>query len=135
MAWISMKKRCYSPSNPSFNDYGKRGITVCDRWRNCYSNFLDDVGRKPAPEYSIDRWPNNNGNYEPGNVRWAIIIDQQNNRRCTPFIEHNGASTPVSVLARTYGIDRQTLKQRLRNGWSAERALSTPVDKRKSKNR
>lgn len=75
-----MKMRCYNPENPKYPNYGGRGINVCDRWLNSFENFLEDMGEKPSEEYSIDRI-NNDGNYEPGNFRWATPVEQANNQR------------------------------------------------------
>lgn len=78
-SWAGMKQRCTDPKHKSFNDYGGRGITVCDRWQD-YKNFLADMGRKPSPRHSIDR-SDNNGNYEPSNCRWALPLEQRLNSR------------------------------------------------------
>lgn len=79
-SWCGMKQRCYNPGATQYKDYGGRGITVCERWRDSFENFLLDVGPSPGPGYSIDRI-NNDGNYEPGNVRWATAKEQAVNRR------------------------------------------------------
>lgn len=77
--WVGMKDRCYNPNNRKYDRYGGRGITVCDWWLDDFENFLTDMGFRPGPGYSIDR-KNNDGNYEPGNCRWATPIEQARNR-------------------------------------------------------
>ena len=78
-AWQHLRQRCGNPLNPEFGRYGARGIRVCDRWLR-FENFLADMGRRPGKGYSIDRI-NNDGNYEPGNCRWATAKQQAMNRR------------------------------------------------------
>jgi len=80
--WISIKRRCQVPNHHKFPIYGARGISVCTRWRNSFALFLADMGLKPEPKsmYSIDRI-NVNGNYEPGNCRWATPKQQRANQR------------------------------------------------------
>jgi hypothetical protein len=79
-AWDSMKDRCRNPNNKRWKDYGGRGIAVCHEWRDSYPAFLAHVGRRPSPAHSLDRI-DNDGNYEPGNVRWATLEEQNRNRR------------------------------------------------------
>lgn len=79
-SWCQMKARCLNPTHPRYKDWGGRGITVCDRWVNSFTDFLADVGRKPSAAHSIDRI-DNHGNYEPGNVKWSTPSEQNYNRR------------------------------------------------------
>jgi hypothetical protein len=80
-AWKNMKQRCNNSKRKDYVNYGGRGIKVCDRWLNSFINFYKDMGSKPGPEYSIDRYPNNDGNYEPSNCRWATSTEQNRNKR------------------------------------------------------
>ncbi len=79
-AWSGMKTRCYNEKEPHYQDYGGRGIVVCQEWLHDFQAFLLDVGLKPHPDMSLDRI-DNDGHYEPGNVRWATKIQQARNRR------------------------------------------------------
>jgi len=85
-AWTHMIGRCYHTSSKDYRYYGGRGITVCDRWRNSFLAFVEDVGERPGPGWSIDRI-DNNGNYEPGNVRWASKTEQSRNNRNSKLTE------------------------------------------------
>lgn len=124
--WLSMRQRCYDPKNKAYRFYGARGITICDEWLKSYSSFLAHVGRKPSPEHSIERI-DNNGNYEPGNVRWATRVEQCNNRRSSHFLDWNGKCQTMAQWGREVGIDPLTLSARLSRGWSAEKTLTTPL--------
>ena len=74
-----MRQRCRDPKSRWFKNYGGRGVSVCERWLNSFSAFLADMG-EPPPGLTLDRWPNNDGNYEPGNCRWATRAEQRANR-------------------------------------------------------
>lgn len=79
-SWSHLKSRCLCKTDSKYPDYGGRGITVCDRWKNSFTAFYEDMGPKPSPLHSIDR-ENNDGNYEPTNCRWALPHIQQRNKR------------------------------------------------------
>lgn len=117
-----MIQRCHNERHKDYENYGGRGITVCDRWRNSVGNFLSDMGPRPSRKHSIDRI-DVNGNYEPANCRWATITQQNQNRRNSILI--NGRSTTDLALERK--LAPGTLHNRIfLLKWSLARALSTP---------
>jgi hypothetical protein len=95
-----MKQRCYNPNNRNFPNYGGRGITVCAAWRDDFAAFLHDMGPRPSPDHSLDRFPDNDGNYEPGNVRWATPDQQRGNMRHTIRID----GVPLVAYAHAIGL-------------------------------
>jgi hypothetical protein len=133
-AWVRMRERCRDLTGKNFRNYGSRGIAVCERWSE-FENFLADMGRRPSPQHSIDRI-DNDGNYEPGNCRWATMKEQRANRRprsewSSPprnekLITYNGETHYVAEWGRRVGLARSVLRSRIRIGWSVERALTTP---------
>ena len=125
-AWKSAKARCYIPSSSKFPDYGGRGITMCERWRNSFESFFADMGEKPSPEYSIDRI-DPNGNYEPGNCQWADKWHQSRNRRTALKIEYRGKTYNCSEAAKIFGIKAHTWAKRIREGWPHALAIETPL--------
>lgn len=121
-AWTAMLGRCLNPNNSRWGAYGGRGISVCNRWKT-FENFYLDMGDPPSPRHQIDRI-NNDGNYEPGNCRWATVKMNCNNHRRNVVIEYQGQRKTLTQWAEFLGIKVGTLWQRLRNGWTYERALS-----------
>lgn len=127
-SWKGMSQRCYNPKNPDYPNYGARGIKVCDRWKK-FANFYADMGPSPGPGYSIDRYPNRDGDYEPSNCRWANYDEQLNNTRRNAYYEYNGETLTRSQLARKVGLNNRTLTFRLNSGMSLEEAISKDVKK------
>jgi hypothetical protein len=123
-AWRDMNRRCSNPLLRCFKNYGGRGISVCERWR-VFENFFADMGPRPSPRHSLDR-VNNDGNYEPGNVRWATMKEQARNKRTTRMLTYAGRTMPLIDWAAEVGMRPASVAQRLQGGMSVEAALSTP---------
>lgn len=129
--WTTMKQRCYEPAHKSYKDYGGRGITVCDRWRQSFSAFLADMGVRPA-HTTIERI-NNAGNYEPGNCRWATQSEQQNNRRSNHPITWRGETHNLGIWAAKMGLTPERLSQRIEYlrkglpGWTLNECMTRPL--------
>jgi hypothetical protein len=121
--WSRIKQRCNNPRCPKYSDYGGRGIVLCDRWRVSFANFLADMGKRPSPEYSIDRI-DNDGPYSPENCRWATRSEQGRNYRQNHLIEYQGSVRTLVEWSEITGIRSDTISMRLKKGWSVERALS-----------
>lgn len=128
-----MVQRCHNPKHPKFATYGGRGILVCERWRESFETFLADVGPRPSPKHSIDRHPDPNGNYEPGNVRWATQKQQMRSTRINARLTAFGRTQLFVEWADETGIAAKAIKQRIRVlGWTPERAVTEPCQQRRS---
>lgn len=119
--WESMHYRCRSHPH-----YLRLGISVCERWSD-FEAFYADMGPRPSLLYSIDRYPDGKGNYEPGNCRWATPLQQSQNTNRNVNVTWNGETACVSEWARRVGINEKTIHERLERGWSPEQALSLPA--------
>lgn len=125
-----MKKRVLSPGADQYPQYGGRGITICERWL-VFENFLADMGERPNTEMFLERI-NNEGNYEPSNCKWATRSEQARNRRTNHLITYDNRTQPLIAWAEEIGISRLTLRSRLREQWTIERALTEPIRQRRS---
>lgn len=114
-SYHAMKARCSNPKNSHYHLYGGRGIKVCDRWKDDFSNFLADMGEKPSQKHSIDRIDNNKG-YEPSNCRWATIDVQANNQRKNVFIEIEGERKTIAQWAEDVQLDPEVVRMRMKRG-------------------
>lgn len=122
-SWCHMKTRCYNSAIEAYPNYGGRGIKVCDRWRNSFTNFLADMGPKPSPKHSLDR-EDNHGNYEPGNCKWSTRAEQSNNRRNNQYITAFGQTKNIAQWSRDLDIDIRNISRRLQKGYPPEDCLS-----------
>lgn len=123
--WCGIIKRCYNEKHKNWKDYGGRGISVYQPWRDDFSLFLTHVGQRPTPKHTIDRiLPN--GNYEPGNVRWATRKEQARNRRDTKYVTFNGETKPLAEWAESIGMSASGLSSRLKK-YPVNKALTDPV--------
>lgn len=117
--WKDMKRRCYNPRRPDYYLYGGRGITMCDRWRKSFVNFLADMGLKPFPEATIER-VDNNGPYAPENCVWATRLEQARNKRTARLITYKGETKSLREWSQRAGVLESTIYYRLKRGVPAE---------------
>lgn len=117
--WQLMIQRCHNQKNDHYHRYGGRGIKVCARWRESFVEFLKDMGPRPV-DTSLDRFPDNDGDYEPGNARWATSEQQLRNTRRNVKIDGICAIDHSRAL----GSKRGLINGRLKRGWTKEDAIS-----------
>jgi hypothetical protein len=122
-AWEAIKERCINKNTKSYKDYGARGISMNKEWIDSFQKFFDHVGNRPTPKHQIDRI-NNDGNYEPGNVKWSTKREQMNNRRNTIKLTVNGETKAATEWAEIYKIDYQCLVSRIKRGMEPLAALT-----------
>jgi len=120
--WAEMISRTTNPARKDFPRYGGQGVTVCAQWRESFEAFFSYIGPKPTPQHSIDRIDNSRG-YEPDNVRWATIEEQNQNKRNNVNLTINGETHCVSKWAEISGVHVETIRSRLRTGMDAPTAV------------
>jgi hypothetical protein len=124
-AWQAMHARCSTEREHLMPRYAGRGIRVCERWSGPtgFPYFFSDMGRKPSPSHSLDRFPDNDGDYEPGNCRWATRAEQASNTSSTRVITFNGVTMTMTQWAAHVGVTPSTMVYRLKN-WTIRQALT-----------
>lgn len=120
--WTDIKTRCLNPKRNCYPSYGGRGIKICDEWRDSFEAFKLAVGEAPSETHSIDR-KDNNGNYEPGNVRWATAAEQSRNKRNNRYINTPKGRMLACDAAKEYGIKFGSLMNRIHRGWPESKWL------------
>ena len=126
--WRTMRQRCLNPRCNVYEYYGGRGITVCKRW-DSFAAFLEDMGECPKG-LTLDRYPDKDGHYEPGNCRWATRTEQARNTRRNRMVTLNGKTMCLAAWAEEYGLSARIVCTRIyTQKWSIERALTTPLRK------
>lgn len=130
--WAGMKQRCYDPNTTGYQNYGGRGVRVCDEWKNDFCAFRDWALISGYREgLSIER-QDTSGNYTPENCRWATAKEQANNRRSNILITYQGITLTEKQWAEKLGISYNTLHTRIKTrGWDIDRAFTTPVQSKR----
>lgn len=110
--WMKMKSRCLNPNDKSYSNYGGRGITVCDRWKESFEHFITDMGWRPNNRYSIERI-DYNGDYCPENCRWVHKSEQTKNTRRVKLIDYNGSKYCLTELCKILELPYSTMRHRV----------------------
>jgi hypothetical protein len=131
VSWQRMIQRCTNPSVNCYPEYGGAGIKVCARWLTSFAAFLEDMGPRPSKDHSLDRYPNQSGNYEPGNCRWATLAEQHRNKKSNRRVTFRGETKCVTEWAEITGLSRTAIARRLSRGWPVESALTVTADRHK----
>jgi hypothetical protein len=123
--WKGMIQRCTHTKNKDFPEYGGRGIKVCNEWLDP-NNFIKDMGERPSKLHTIDRI-DNNGNYEPKNCRWVLMLTQSHNKRNNRNLTAYGETLCMAEFSRKYNIPQTTIMRRLKTGMTAEQIIEIPI--------
>ena len=121
--WANIKTRCYNENDPHFERWGKRGIKMCDEWRNDFKVFYDwSMSHGYSDELTIDRI-DNDGNYEPKNCRWTTIKEQNKNKRNVKYITYAGKTQTIPEWTKELRLGKETIRERLKRGYTDYEAL------------
>lgn len=129
LAWASMKARCLNKKSRAYKSYGGRGIKIAEEWLESPMAFIRHVGRRPSQAHSIER-KNNDGDYKPGNVRWATDKEQQRNRRVNLLMTIDGVTRCAAEWAEIASAPAHRIERRVKAGWNHKDAVFAPVTKR-----
>ena len=121
--WKGMIQRCENPKHTWYKRYGGRGISICPEWRNDFYAFAAYMGERPTPEHTVDRI-DSDGNYEPRNVRWLTIGDQQNNRGNSVRVEYLGKPITIKEICELTGLQHAAVAWRINQGWPIEKVMA-----------
>jgi len=124
-AWKNLKERCLNKKDKGYENYGGRGIKICDRWMK-FENFYADMGDRPSDKHSIDRI-NNDGNYEPSNCKWSTRTEQNSNTRRNRYYTYGGETLTIMQWGRKLGFNPGMLKSRIKRGASFKDAITRPL--------
>jgi transposase len=127
-SWMAMKRRC-SGKSKNKNDMQYTSVKVDPEWSLSFKKFIADLGPRESVDITLDRFPDRNGDYVPGNVRWANKTEQATNRDATVFITYNGESLSIAEWSRRTGLNRSVISSRLEKGWPVEKIFTEPVTK------
>jgi hypothetical protein len=123
--WSGMRTRCTNPKQASFKDYGKRGINVCERWKD-FSKFLEDMGLRPTPKHTIERVDNDKG-YGPDNCKWLPKKDQGKNKTTTQWVTYRKERRTLAEWCDLLDLPLTTIRMRLWRGWAVSEAFEFPI--------
>lgn len=122
--WAKMKTRCYNPNYDRYYDYGGRGISMCSKWKNNFKAFYDwAIINNWKLGLTIDRYPNNNGNYKPSNCRWVSRFTQMSNIRANVFLEFKGKRLTIAQVSRKTGVNTSTMYKRKARGFKGKEII------------
>ncbi len=113
-SWCAAKARCHNPRSTGFPSYGAAGIKMCARWRSSFDDFLADMGERPSLPHTLDRFPNREGGYEPGNCRWATKFEQCTNTKKTMMVSVDGERMSLKEMILKFGGRYRTASEVMR---------------------